>query len=276
MKNSKTVLLPLIALLLLLAIACKKKGSPGSSEGPEVLPVTPTAPTNPGAEVKALVPLSISTNNLKIDFQYATTGNFLTEIRQSNDSREMIFYNDKNQLKEYKRYLKDELLYHVYYVLNNEGLVSKGIQYTVEAGGKLVTPIGFYQVSYNKEKQIETVDWYDFKNMLIETRDFSYNEKALFAGSKTSGTKAFNKNYLYDDRSGIFKQVPLLQILSLEHEEFYILNVKANVKSIKIEGQPAGDLNFEMQYNANGYPTTITQTDAVGKSKIYKISYQSP
>ena len=274
MKTLSTFRLPLLTLLILFACACKKKSGPSGPETPETPPVSPTVPTNPSAEVKPLVPLSISTDNLKIDFQYATTANVLMEIRQSNGSREMIVYNDKNQLKEYKRYLKDDLLYHVYYVLNEEGLVSKAIQYNVEAGGKLISPLGFYQVSYDEAKHIETVDWYDFKNMLIKTRDFGYNEKSVFAGSKTSGSQPYQQSYLYDEQPGVFKQVSQLQILSLEHEAFYLLNIKANLKAIKNEGQSAGNLNFEMQYNANGYPAVITQTDASGKSKVYKISYR--
>jgi hypothetical protein len=274
MKKTSTSLFPFLALLFLLAFACKKKNSPAGPEGPEAVPAVPTTPVSPGGEIKALVPLSISTDNLKIDFDYATTGNYLTEIRQSNGTREMIVYNDKNQLKEFKRYLKDDLLYHVYYVLNPDGLVTKGIQYSVEAGGKLISPLGFYQVSYDEAKQIEIVDWYDFKNMLIKTRDFSYNDKSQSTGVKTSGSQPSNRTYFYDEHSGMFKLVPQLEILSLEHEAFYLLNVKANLKAIKNENQPDEDRSFEMQYNVNGYPATITQTDAAAKSKIYKIIYR--
>lgn len=274
MKKPSSTLIPFLALLFLLAIACKKKNSPASPEGPETVPAVPTKPISPGGEIKALVPSSISTENLKIDLQYATTGNYLSEIRQSNGTREMILYNDKNRLKEYKRYLKDDLLYHVYYVLSPEGLVTKGIQYKVEAGGKLISPIGFYEVNYSEAKQIETVDWYDFRNMLIKSKAFSYNDKAQFTGLKTSGSQASSQSYTYDEHAGIFKQVPQLQILSLEHEAFYMLNTNANVKTIKTEDQPAVDLNYEFQYNINNYPATINQNDAAGKSKIYKISYR--
>lgn len=274
MKKPSSTLIPFLALLFLLAIACKKKNSPASPEGPEAVPAVPTKPISPGGEIKALVPSSISTENLKIDLQYAATGNYLREIRQSNGTREMILYNDKNQLKEYKRYMKDDLLYHVYYVLSPDGLVTKGIQYKVEAGGKLISPIGSYEVNYNEANQIENVDWYDFRNMLIKAKAFSYNNKLQFTGLKTSGNQVSSQRYTYDEHAGIFKQVPLLQILSLEHEAFYMLNTNANVKAIKTEDQPAVDLNYEFQYNTNNYPATITQNDATGKSKIYKITYR--
>lgn len=273
MNKFTALLRTFMILLLLLAFACKKKSGPANIDLPET-PEKPVIPTKPDTQVKQLVPLSISTDNQKIDFQYAATGDFLTELRQSNGTREMILYNDKNQLKQYKRFMKDDLLYQVYYVLDNTGLVTKGIQYKVEAAGKLISPLGYYQPSYNEKQQIESVDWYDFKDMLIKTQTFSYDKQSLFIGKKTSGNPPTNLNFSYDEHAGIFKQVPLIQILSLEHEAFYMLNNKSNVKSIINESEPDADQKFEMQYNANGYPTTITQTNVSGKSKVYKVTYR--
>ena len=273
MKQLNFVLLSTLTLLILLTSSCKKKSNPAGPDTVEA-PEIPVNPTNPSGEIKLLIPQSISTDNLKIDFQYASTGNVLTEIRQSNGTREMVTYNGKLQLKEYKRYLRDDLLYRVDYILNSDGLPIKAIQYNVEAGGKLISPIGYYQLTYNDNKQIETVDWYDFKNMLINTRTFIYNTAALFIESTTNGKQPLKQSYTYDEQQGLFKQVLQLQPLSLENEAFYMLNIKSNVKNIRMENQPASDRGYEMQYNASHYPSTITETDITGKSKIYKITYR--
>lgn len=261
--------------LVFFTIACTKKGSSPEQEGPEkpAVPVVPETPKNPDSNVKLLSPESIRTDNLKIDFQYDGK-NSITEIRQSDGTREIITYKDNNQLGDYKRYLKDNLLYQVYYVTNAEGLVTKGIRWAVEADGKLKTLIGNYQISYNEQKQIETVDWYDFQNMLVTTKTFIYNDKLLLTEEKITGLSPAKKAYNYDDHTGIFKQVPFVQIFSLENQAFYLLNGRSNVTTIKTENEAATDLSFVMQYNKEGYPSTITQTDATRKTKVFKVTYR--
>lgn len=276
MKKIFSFLAVILLTFIFFAVACTKKGSSPDPMGPEkpVVPVVPETPKNPDGNVKLLSPQSISTDNLKVDFEYAAGQNYIKEIRQSDGTREMITYKDNKQLKDYKRFLKDNLLYQVFYVTNAEGLVTKGIQYAVEAEGKLITPIGNYQISYNEDKQIETVDWYDFKNMLVTTKDFIYNDKLLLTDEKITGLSPAKKAYNYDDHTGIFKQVPFAQIFSLENQAFYLLNGKSNVTNIKTENRAATDLSFVMQYNNEGYPSTITQTDATRKTKVFKVTYR--
>lgn len=276
MKKIFSFLATILLTLMFFAVACTKKGSSPDPTGPEtpVVPVVPETPKNPDGSVKLLSPKSISTDNLKIDFEYAAGQNYITEIRQSDGTREMITYKENKQLKDYKRFLKDNLLYQVFYVTNANGLVTKGIQYAVEAEGKLITPIGNYQISYNENKQIETVEWYDFKNMLITTKSFVYDDRLLLTGEKITGLAPAKKTYDYDDHTGIFKQVPLIQIFSLENQAFYLLNGKSNIANIKTENRAAADLNFAMEYNNEGYPSTITQTDATRKIKVFKVTYR--
>lgn len=272
MKRFHTYLPCILILLLFLLPACKKKGSSSAPDNPEV-PVIPVIPKDPEAGKKVLFPQSINMENLKVDFQYAGTENLLAEIRQSNGTREMILYNAANHPKEYRRFIKDVLVYHVYYLTNQEGLITKGIQYNVSSDGKSVTPIGNYQISYNSHGNIEAVEWYDFKNVLIKSKHYTYDNNLLLTDSKTTDPSMV-LNFRYDEQAGIFRQVVYIQSLAIENPAFYFLNQKSNVKSIVDKGNPAADLKFEMQYNNDGYPSTITQTDVAQKSKVYKITYR--
>lgn len=273
MKQFRLYLPTIFVLLFLLQTACKKKGGSSSPESPEA-PVQPVSPSTPGSELKMLRPQSISTDNLKVDFVYTTNGNRLAEIRQSNGTREMIVYNDQGTPKEYKRFLKDELIYHVYYASDQDGLVNKAIQYTVASGGKSLTPIGNYQISYGTQKQIESVEWYDFKNMLITTKHSTYDTNLLLVARKSTGLPPNTQTFTYDDHPGIFKHVPQLQLFSIEHQAFYMLNQRSNLKVISNDNNAAEDLKFEMQYNVDGYPSTVTQSDVANTRKIYKIIYR--
>jgi hypothetical protein len=271
MNNLRVCLPAFLVLVLIFQTACKKKGGSSPPDGPEV-PVQPVSPSNPGSEMKMLTPQSISTDRLKVEFVYMTNENRLTEIRQSNGTREMINYNDRGVPKEYKRFLKDELIYHVYYLSEEDGLVTKANQYTVASGGKALTPIGNYQIKYGTQKQIETVEWYDFKNMLMQSEHNTYDNNLLLTERKS--TELTTQTFEYDEHPGIFKHVPQLQLFSIEHQAFYMLNQKTNVKSIRNENHAAEDVKFEMQYNIDGYPSTITQIDATGTRKTFKISYR--
>jgi len=222
-----------------------------------------------------LTPKSISTDNFKVDFQYAKDeNNWLTEIRQSDGTREMIGYSDKGIPKEYKRYLKDDLIYHVYYIVDEEGLVIKAIQYAVASGGKLLTLLGNYQIEYGTQKEIERVDWYDFRNMLTASKLYTYNTNLQVTGIRSSGATATVNSFQYDEHSGIFKHVSQAQLIAIEHQAFYMLNQKSNQKSITIENQPAKNLMYEMQYNVDGYPIKITQSDAANAQRTYNIAYR--
>lgn len=277
MKHYRLCLAVLLILSLLFQLSCKKKGNPAMPDAPEppTVPITPTSPvTNPNPTQKVRIPQSISTDNFKVDFQYATINqNRLTEIRQSNGTREMISYHDNGIPKEYKRYIKDELIYHVYYMSDPEGFVIKAIQYSVASGGKALTLIGNYQLTYGAQKEIVNIDWYDFQNMLTQRKQNTYDGNLQVADSKSTAAPATSQSFQYDERIGIFKHVPQAQLLSIEHQAFYMLNQKSNLKSIANENQSQKDLKFDMEYNLDGYPTIITQTDATKTQKIYKVTY---
>lgn len=273
MKHFHLCLPAIFVLLFFFQSSCKKKGGSSSPENPE-LPVQPVSPSKPGTELRILMPQSISTDNLKIDFVYTTNENRLTEIRQSNGTREMIVYNDSDIPKEYKRFFKDELIYHVYYASDQTGLVNKAVQYTVASGGKSLTPIGNYQIRYGTQKQIESVEWYDFKNMLVLGKHSTYDNNLLLSGRKSTDVPPNTQTFKYDEHPGIFKHVPQLQLFSIEHQAFYMLNQKSNLKSISNDNNAASDVKFEMQYNVDGYPSTVTQSDVANTRKIYKIIYR--
>jgi len=289
MKHFRISLPALLMIFFLFHVSCTKKGASPAPDGPEkpTAPVTPpnpaspTTPTNPRTPTnptnptkKVLTPQGITTDNLNVEFKYSVTGNRLTEIRQSNGTREMILYHDNGFPKEYQRLLKDELIYHVYYVTNADGLVIKAIQYAVASGGKAKTLFGNYQISYGDHLEIKTIEWYDFTNMLTSSREHKYNDDLQLISSQSAVKTSTLQSFQYDGSEGIFKHVPHAQLIAIEHPAFYMLNQKLNLQSIKHDNHATEDLRFEMQYNVDGYPSAITQINAANNQKTFKITYR--
>lgn len=280
MKHFRISLPALLIVFFLFHVSCKKRGASPAPDGPEkpTTPVTPpnpaspTTPTNPTKKV--LTPQSISTENLKVEFKYSATGNRITEIQQSNGTREMILYHDNGFPKEYQRFFKDELIYHVYYVTNSDGLVIKAIQYAVASGGKAKTLLGNYQISYGDHMEIKTIDWYDFTNMLTSSRQNTYNNDLQLISSQSTIKASTLQSFQYDGSDGIFKHVPHGQLIAIEHSAFYMLNQKSNLQSIKHDNHATDDLRFEIQHNVDGYPSAITQINAANNQKTFKITYR--
>ena len=275
MRRSTLYLAFTLFLTISCSLGCKKRSATSTPENPESpSPVVPVVPKPPEPESKRMTPQSLTAENQKIDLAYDADQILLTEIRQSNGTRERIIYKDKHHPKQYQRYLKDELQYQVDYIMSTEGLITRAIQNTVSAGGKVMTPMGAYDISYNDDKQIERVDWYDHQNMLQKSKTYSYNDGKLLTSAAVVIPKGNTETYDYDDKHGIFDQVPFLNVLALENEAFFLKNVQANLKHISNNSQPSEALSFELQYNTTGYPSAIKQTNSSGKSSTYKINYK--
>lgn len=262
----------LAAIFIFLAAACKKKGS-GVTADPEN-PTVPTVPKTPGQELKTVVPISLTSDGTKIEFTYAASKNLISEIKQSTGSRELIQYNDSGYPKKYERFLKDELVYQVSYVTNEQGLVTKGLQHKAASGGKVLTLLGNYQISYNDNLQISEVNWYDFRGNLTTSHQYSYDDKQYLKSKTTAAGTPSSYTYTYDDKSGLVKNVAYTQLLSIENEGFYLLNNHSNISSIQNADHTSGNLRVVNQYNADNYPATITVTDLGNQNKTYKVTYR--
>lgn len=275
MRNSNINVFTFATVIFFMIVGCEKKISPNASDSEKpILPTVPTIPKSPVQELKSSLPISLVSPQIKIEFKYATDKNFITEIKQSEGMREEIDYNDKNYPKEYRRFSKDELVYHVFYITNQQGLVTKGIQYKVESGGKVLTLVGNYQISYNDKQLISEVNWYDFKNNLTTSHQYGYDEKQYLISKRTTAGTAGNITYSYDDKSGIFKSATYVQLLSLENDGFYLLNSMANIISVQHKDNATEDLKVVNQYNSNNQPSTITIADSGNRNKVYKVTYR--
>ncbi len=272
MKNLSIFLLALATLTFFMSAGCKKKGPPIA---PEIeSPTLPTVPKSPDQESKTVVPLSLISDRIKIEFKYTANGKHISEIKHSDGTRETIDYNDKSQPKEYKRFSKDELVYKVSYAINQQDLVTKGIQFKVESGGKVLTSLGRYEIIYNDIQLISEIKWFNFKNILTASRQYSYNDKQYLTSIKTTDGTPLNLNYTYDDKLGLFKNATYTQLISIENESFYLLNNKSNVSSIENNDHAVENFKVVSQYNSDNYPSTITITDSGNQNKVYKVTYR--
>jgi hypothetical protein len=271
MKKLKNLLLLIVLMPMFTATSCKKKGGP-SAPDPQEIPVNPAKPSNPESEVKLYTPLSLITDKLKVELSYLSKTNLVLEIKQSDGKREVIEYNEKNFPKGYSRYLKDELQYKVSYITAENGSVTKGIQYQVE--GKILTLLGNYQISYTEQKQISTISRYNFANKLISTEHFSYDQTLQLLETGDEQTKLPLQKYSWDGKTGLLRNVPYAQVLAIENREFYFLNSRSNLNTLKDNMNPTGDLNIRYEYNTDNYPTLMTLTDAKKQNTTYKVTYR--
>jgi YD repeat-containing protein len=273
MKKLKNLPLLIVLMLMVIGTSCKKKGGPGTPD-PQEIPVNPTKPNSPDSEVKLYTPLSLITDKLKIEFSYLPKTNLISEIKLSDGKRETIEYDDKNFPKLYSRYLKDELLYKVFYINNEDGLVTKGIQYKVETDGKILTLLGNYQISYTEQKQISTISRYSFANKLISRLHFAYDQTVQLLETSFEETTLPRQNFSWDGKTGLLRNVPYAQIMAIENKEFYFLNSRSNVNTVKDNVDTANDLNIRYDYNADSYPISMTSTDVKKQNTSYKVTYR--
>lgn len=271
MLKQNPFMLRLAVLLLLITAGCKKKESATEPVKP-VTPTQPVSPENPKSEVKTYIPLILQTDNEKIEFKYADDGVQLTEIKYATGTREVISYKDKKP-REYRRYLKEELIYTVDYILNAEGLVITANRYQVESGGKLLTPLGNYQISYNEHKMISAINWFDFRNNRIKNQQYSYDENQLLIGIATIDQNQVNLKYSYDSKSGLLKNTTVNQLFAIENDDFFLRNTKSNLSIVVNGSNAARDVNIISDYNTDGYPSAFNVTDA-SKKTVYKITYR--
>jgi hypothetical protein len=271
MSRQISIKFSLLILLFFISPACKKKENAGDNEKP-VLPTQPFVPEIPKSEVKVYIPLVLQTDNEKIELKYADDGLQLTEIKYASGKREVITYNDKKP-KEYRRYDKDEMVYMIDYILNGEGLVTRGNKYQVESGGKVLTPLGNFQISYNEQRLVSAINSYDFRNNLVSNHQYNYDENHLLSSITSDDLKPVAIKYTYDGKQGLLKNVTSTQMFAIESEDFFLHNIKSNLTAVVNEGNADKNLNLSCEYNKDGYPSTFTLTKD-NKKTIYKITYR--
>jgi hypothetical protein len=271
MSRQYSIKLCLAILLLIVGFACKKKEHPSDPQKP-VSPNQPVVPEIPKSEIKSYLPLILQADREKIEFKYADDGLQLTEIKYATGIREVITYKD-NKPKEYRRYLKDDMIYMVDYILNAEGLPVRANQNHAESDGKVLRPTGYYEIDYNAQNNISTITSFDFRNNFISKQQYSYDEHQLLTDISSSELKPSATKYTYDGKSGLLKNVKSAQLFAIENEDILIHNTPSNITVVTNESDPIKNMKADYEYNKDSYPTIITIT-AGSKKTVYKVTYR--
>jgi len=269
--KQKCLLLSIITIMLLIVTACKKKESVVDPNTP-TKPEQPVIPDVPKSDTKSYIPLLLQSDNEKIELKYAEDGLQLSEIKYSTGIREVITYKDKKP-REYRRYLKDELIYSVDYILNTDGMPIQANRFQIELNGKVLIPLGSYQISYDEQKNIKSINWFDFKNNLQSSWQYTYNESQNLTHKTYTDKLPSNAEYAYDGKSGLLKNVTSVTLFSIENDAFFLINTKSNLSSIIFPGSPEKNISLINAYNTAGYPSSFSRI--VGDNKtVYKITYR--
>jgi hypothetical protein len=271
MPRQYSMKLCLAILLFTVGLACKKKEHPSDPQKP-VSPNQPVVPEIPKSEIKTYLPLILQADGEKIEFKYADDGLQLTEIKYATGIREVITYKDK-QPKEYRRYLKDEMIYMVDYILNTEGMPIRENKYQAESGGKVLTPTGYDEISYNAQNNISTLLSFDVRNNFISKQQYSYDEHQLLTDISSNELKPSVTKFTYDGKAGLLKNVKSAQLFALENEDIFLRNLTSNITVVTNEGDASRNMKLAYEYNKDGYPTSLTIT-AGSKKTVYKVTYR--
>jgi hypothetical protein len=257
-----------IFLFFTLSVACKKKDNPA----PVIVKQVPADTVKiPPVQEKSLVPIKLESDKGIITLKYLEQTGNLTDIENSDGTRESYAYNTDNQLKRYDRYSKGEKVYTVDYLRDKQGNVIQGNQYMVEYNGARVTPTGTYKIEYIENK-ISKVTWYDNNNQVISESLRTYTASGKIEKITTKGQHAGVYTYSFDDKNGWCKQVNFNQILSIESLNNLFLSSNGNMLKFNEEAVSASELSYVYTYNSDNYPTSWVQSDVKGVKTTYKIT----
>ena len=253
---------PLCLLLILVSSGCSKKNKP-SPESPVEGGEKPQASVN-------ILPIKLEQGQLQISFSYLRNSNLIASIIQSDGTTEKFTYTDKDVLKSYERYRKEELIYLVEYTVDPTGKSIHGAQHLIEAKGKVSSPLGYYDIRLNADNKVADVKWYNLNDKLQKTLLFNYSESGSISTMVNTSPDVKPVSFIYDDKNGIFKNTLSCQFLLLENSQTLLYCLKANV--IQQSGM-TGPIQFSYTYNKDGYPTTILSKDENGLLTSWKVSY---
>ncbi len=252
--------------------ACGKKETPAPApkkEEPEVIVVAP-----PPAVIKILLPVKLESDQETISLTYLKDTDLLSGIETTAGIKEMYTYTDKNELKQYDRYKKLNKEYTVYYLRDQNGSVIQGNQNNVDGDGKVLTPKGSYKISYNSDAHISAISWLDNSRQSLGTSERSFSADGNVVKLTGSGTSGQHLTFTYDDKKGIFQNVKLKEVLSIESLPYLLFAARGNLISESDENADGNNIVYTYTYGSDHYPTSMTITDSKNKKKVYKITYR--
>ena len=272
MSHKTAYLLRIFIICCMFNAACTKKNSPAPAPTPSPIKDVPVVPS-PGTE-KSHTPVRLESGNTIITIKYQGDNGNVTEIENSDGTKELYLYNENKQLKEYDRYDKTDRTYVVYYLRDQDGFVIKGNQNKVESKGTVLIPMGSYKIEYTAERKISKVSWFDNKNILLSEAKRTYSEDGANLNITTTGQNAEVVDYTFDGKKAWCRGINNSQVLSIESLTSLLLSNTGNISKSASDTKDMQVTTYAYTYDAENYPTSWIETDPKGSKKTIKLTYK--
>jgi len=263
MKIAKLTLGTLMLSLLLLSLSCKKQ-KPIQEEFKDPEPEEPVA--------HLFLPTKLESKDLQLVFNYREQDHFLSRIDLNDNSYIEISYRENLPLKA-SFYTQRKVTGFLDFMSNNGKIVNVN---SWREQGKVNTFTGNHTLSYDPNDRIAELHYYGVDRLLFKQSECVYtldNNLQEFNTEELESNLSRKVQYTYDERNGIFKHVPFMEILFREFGIDFLYSGNNNVLQAKVDDGATGDLSFQYQYDAQGYPIEMTITGNQLKEH-YLISYK--
>ena len=259
MKKQSASLLSVI--LFILGVACKKQALNNDPQ-----PETPIENTSK----KKLLPVELKSTSTTLKLEYKAGTAMLTRIVHSDKSQVLITYAAKYYRVEQFR---NDAVYHYADFLLTDGKASK--LHSFDSFGNVDVPAGHSVFQYSPDGQLINIKNYNVANEFIQERKLSYSAAGNLASieSVDKQNKSSLSEYTCDTKNSIFKNVVYSRILFLELPYNFFCPDANNWLSYKNKLDPAKNIAYSYEYNAQDYPSKITIDGPNGK-ETFSISYQ--
>ncbi|AOM76161.1 hypothetical protein [Pedobacter steynii] len=260
--NLKTILLGF--LLLSSASGCKKTTSLTSP------PKTEEEQESPETQ---LLPVKIERGKALINLKYLDDKPVLTEITYPNGEVAKLIYTKTGYLSRLEHYKNNKIVQYFSYALDTEFRISKIQSWNLKDESFSLSHQ--YTLAYDKQHGINNLKKYDLASDLLEEKILDYsaqgNPVAITLIKKSTSKESI---WAYDDRAGIFSNLPYASLLFLEQENQDICMGKNNPLSSITRRSPSENQTFSYTYNNTGYPSEIIRKKG-SISETIKITYKA-
>ncbi|MBC8984732.1 hypothetical protein H9X96_02965 [Pedobacter sp. N36a] len=239
---------------ILLSYSCSKnQGLPDPAKKKEK-PKDPEKPVPPGNSV--LIPTTIKSQNLLMTFKYEAESNLLTELIQSDGWVTKFFYRKDGTPMEQEYHKDNKLQQKISYVHSKEGMVEKILLFDKSG----TTSTGSYFLVQDEKKRTTQLKKLDPRGKLVEEENISYNPQGnIISVLVTNNGNTTAMTSTYDNRPGIYRNIPYFQLLFLIQPQVQSRAIYSNNNPLRLDYLPLSitSSSFTYEYNSNNYPSNL-------------------
>lgn len=258
-----------VILVAFIVLSCKKEKTHLPTKEEPVLPgPVETIPVEKGL----YIPIKIEGSDLSLSFKYKEHTPLLTEISGTDKSKVVISYTAQQNPQKLEKYKENKLIYVVYYEQPDKKTTHKAMTFEHKEKPSTFSPIGAYQLTYNEQNKISTVNYFNNSNVLIKTDNLLYTA-SLNLSTLNTVNPANLITYTYDQKNGISSHIPYMELLTLEIEHAFLCCSNNNIITSQNKQHPEKNIEVDYEYNENDYPSSMTIANNQLK-KTFKIIYK--